>query len=345
MCISMECDKYTPCKKCKANRNLDDEELCANCTRKAGGTVSMTDAEGQVIEVPERAIKNFLLKEELKQPAAATLNLPVIELEEAVVQIRKVSISMPGTAPAEFSESEKEYYNSQWKEYEGYYRDPTAKVILHNIVILEIELNFTVSFIIQSRGSDVTALEQQRSRLIKNLEQLRNQLPEKEALDMSDDEKSIAMIYERYCEVNKLRRVGKVSRVISPEAIALAPALTFPVKPQELLARLGYRQVDIIQACESILPTDLFSNPKQTLEFFGFFLEEKFALPLDTAVVQGDEEGGELPDMEEAVAAADEAIMLLRQEASDRAQPRAMAGPMPRDNPDEEKDFVIMTDD
>lgn len=343
LCISMGCEIYTPCKKCQNNRNLDDSGLCASCTRKADGVVILTDAEGQVLEIPESSVKNFLLNEELKKPAAAPLDLPKIDLEEVSVQVREIKISMPGTPPSGYSEEEKEYYIAQWSEYEGFYRDPTAKVILHNIIILEIELNFTVSFITQKRGSDVGALEKQRSRLIDNLKELRNQLPEKEANDMSDDEKSIAMIYDRYCEEKKLITVGKVSRMISPEALALAPALTFPLNPQELLVRLGYRQIDAIQACEAILPMDLPSNPKKMLEFFGFFLEEKFAMPFEGSSSIEDEDM-ELPDLEEATAVADEAIAMLRKEAADKAMPGPMAGPLPRDA-ENEKDFIVMTDD
>lgn len=340
MCDDIRCDKYTPCTRCGNNKVLGEDGMCTSCTRTKGGTIQITDAEGSIVEIPEQVVKNFRLKDDLDKPALAPQISQTVQLEEAIIKARKISVSMPGTPPSEYSDQEKDYYLSQWGEYEGYYRDPTAKVILHNIIILEIELNFVVSFIIQSRGSDVTALEQQRTRLIKNLEGLRNQLPDKEALDMSDDEKSLAMILERYCEVNKLRAVGKVSRVISPAALALAPALTFPINPAEILARLGYKQVDIIQACESIMPTDLLSDPKKTLEWFGFFLEEKYAMPF-TEVVNIDDEV-EIPDIEEATVAADEAIRQLRKEGVSGVGP--MAGKMPK-GADSDKDFVLMTDD
>ena len=200
-----------------------------------------------------------------------------------------------------------------------------------------------MNFITEKRGSDVSLLEKQRTRLIDNLKELRNQLPEKEANDMSDDEKSLAMIYERYCEEKKLMAVGKVSRMITPEALALAPVLTFPLNPQELLVRLGYRQVDAIQACESILQVDLPSSTKKMLEFFGFFLEEKFAMPFNESQ-STIEEDPELPDLEEATAAADEAIAMLRKENADRAMPGPMAGKMPS-NDESGNDFIIMTDD
>lgn len=339
----MGCDIYTPCKKCSNNRNLDSDGLCSSCTRRADGVVTLTDAEGQILEIPESSVKNFLLNEELKKPAVSSLDLPQINLEEATIQPRKIKISMPGTPPSGYSDDEREYYLAQWSEYQGFYRDPTARVIVHNIIILEIELNFTVNFITEKRGSDVSILEKQRTRLIDNLKELRNQLPEKEANDMSDDEKSLAMIYDRYCEEKKLMAVGKVSRMVTPEALALAPVLTFPLNPQELLVRLGYRQIDAIQACESIVQADLPSNPKKMLEFFGFFLEEKFAMPFNESQ-SALEEDQELPDLEEATAAADEAIAMMRKENAEKAMPGPMAGRMPT-NDEDDRDFVVMTDD
>lgn len=339
MCEDIGCDKFTPCSRCGNNKVLGDDGMCSTCTRSKGGTIQITDAAGQVVEIPEQAVKNFRLKEDQLKSPLSPATTQAVQLEEATVNIREITVSMPGTPPAEYNDSEKDYYKTQWTEYEGYYRDPTAKVLLHNIIILEIELNFVVGFIIKSRGSDVSALEQQRTRLIKNLEGLRNQLPDKEALDMSDDEKSIAAIMERYIEVNKLRQVGKVSRIISPEALALAPALKFPIDPAEILHRLGFRQVDIIQACDAIVPADLYDGPKKLLEFLGFFLEEKYAMPF-TNIANIDDDT-EIPDVEEATAAADEAIVQLRKEG----MPGPKAGPQPRSIDEDDKDFVIESDD
>jgi len=266
MCVSLRCPEFTPCKKCGNNKRLDANKLCNDCVKAAGKRpVLATDpTSGQVVEVQA-------------SHAAA-----VAEGNGADIPTRRLAITPPGTPPGEYTDPEKEYYLGQWNEYINFYRDPTAKALIHNIIILEIELNFLTSWMISRRGTSPSKdLETQRNRVIHNLGELRNQLPQKEANEESDDERFFSMIYEKYCQEKKLRQKGKVSRLLSMEAIALAPNLHFPVDPQKLLTNLGYNLVDAIEACDHIVLDDLPENPTKMLEFLGFFLNERYAMPLD----------------------------------------------------------------
>lgn len=276
MCISLRCEYYTPCTKCHCNRTLNDKKICNVCAKDQRTTIA-TNPEGKLIEVP------------------VSHQVQMQSSDEGDIPHREVSITQPGTPPSEYSEGEKEYYLAQWNEYRNFYRDPTAKALCHNIIIMEIELNYLVNYMINHRGQASKDHESQRNRIIKNLTELRNQLPQREATEQSDDERFISMVYDRYIEEKKKRSLGKVSRVLSPEALALAPALDFPVNPQQLLTDLGYRTVDAIQACQHITLEELPSNPAQTLEFFGYFLDEKYAMPYETKL---EDEEPRLPDLE-----------------------------------------------
>lgn len=266
MCASLRCEYYTPCKKCGDNKTLNDKGLCNVCVKGHDQKpVIARMASGDLVQVA-------------KGQAEALQSSP----DASDVPHRTLSVTIPGTTPAECSESEKEYYNVQWKDYTSYYRDPTAKAIVHNIILLEIELNWLVSHITNQRGAvPLKEFEAQRTRTIHNLTELHGMLPKREATDESDDERFFSMVYERYIQEKKLRYVGKVARIISPEALALAPHLDFPVDPQRLLSNLGYRTLDIVEACDHIVLEDLPEQPTQMLEWMGFFLNEQYALPMN----------------------------------------------------------------
>lgn len=266
MCVSLRCPEFTPCKTCGNNKPLNVNKQCNDCTRASSKkpTLATDPHSGTVVEV---------------QASHAAV---VASGNGVDIPTRTIAITTPGTPPGEYTDPEKEYYLGQWNEYISFYRDPTAKALIHNIIILEIELNFLTSWMISRRGSDpLKEFEAQRNRVIHNLGELRNQLPQKEASDESDDERFFSMIYERYVEEKKLRQKGNVARLLSTEAIALAPTLHFPVDPQKLLTNLGYNLVDAIQACDHIVLDDLPQDPTRMLEFLGFWLNEKYAMPLD----------------------------------------------------------------
>jgi len=266
-CIDLACPYYTPCTRCKVNMTLDSQGLCSRCV-KQGRLAQVATAGGEVVEV--------------QHTLAGRLEQEDLDVEE--VERRTLTLTQPGEPPQEYTQGEKEFYQSMWKKYIEYYRDPTAMSLCHNIVILEIELNYQTSHMVSNRSRVTKEQVQSRSRLLRNLKELRDQLPKKEALEQSDDEKFISMIYERYTEEKRKTAVGKITRVLSPEALALAPSLQFPINPVDILKSLGYRMIDAVEAVNHITVDELPTDPKLLLEFFGFFLDEKYAMPLDIKV-------------------------------------------------------------
>jgi hypothetical protein len=285
MCQQLECEHYTPCKKCGANRPLTGTHLCASCSAADGSAVVRGDANEPDKVVPARRGRPITLKAEAEE-------------NDGSVQELGIEITLPGTPPSNYSDAEKAYYDSHWDQYKGYYRDPTAYAVLHNLIILEIELNWATGYLIQHRAQPDANIEKQRNTIIANMEMLRKQLPAREAQDLSDDEKSLAMIYDRYIEEKKKSCVSGVSRILSPEAVALAPAMHFPVNAEKLLQRLGCKMVDVNSAVEKIIADHhIPSSPESLLEFLGFFLKEKYALPFDENAIidmEDEETEGEL---------------------------------------------------
>lgn len=268
MCESMECEHYTPCKKCGNNRHLQ-EGLCADCKRgghkKPDPEVRRKDGEVEIYDASEEMDADFPLESEVDQNRD---KLPM-------------SITLPGDPPPEYGDQEREYYEKQWEQYSGYYRDPTAYAICHNIILIEVELHWINTWLLRKRetvSDSVKAMEKKRDGMIANLEKLRKQLPEKDSADLSDAERSISMIYETYVKEQGLRKQGNVSRILSKEAVALAPQLHFPLDPEELLRRLNYRTVDITEAVDMFCDSDeIPPDPKELLEFMGYYLDEKLA--------------------------------------------------------------------
>ncbi len=274
-CVKWSCKDYTPCKGCAENRPLDQTGRCANC----GGEGVRPRAEGPppVKQLPQET------SHPVRQP------LPV-QAEE---------FTFPGHAPSRYTADERQYYDSNWVNYSGYYRDPTAAALLHNIILLEVEINHTIAAIAQHRTESKKDLEGKHDRLTKTMKILRDQLPKKESMELNEDEKSLGMIHERYLEQIGHVRVGGISRVLTQDAIALAPHLHFPINVTELLQRLGYRLVDIVTALEKhFTPEDVPKNIDDMLEFLGFYLKAKYAMPdgdspddvFESDLLAGDEE-------------------------------------------------------
>ena len=82
----------------------------------------------------------------------------------------------------------------------------------------------------------------------------------------------MAMVYQAYCEEKELMSKGGVSRVLSQEAIALAPVLPFDVDINELLTSLGYKLAKHVDCAKALK----FNNASEALEFFEFDLDEDF---------------------------------------------------------------------
>lgn len=261
MCLKLNCEYYTPCKLCGNNKPLDIHGKCRECdgSKKKLEQIVVRDPSGNAVLVDDTPPTNTLLPK--------------------IAEVTKISITMPGTPPPEYTKEERDMYNLQWAQYNGFYRDPTAYTICHNIILLEIELNWHMSFMRQNREVVSRNMDSKQRRLIENLKILRDQLPNKEAQDLSDDEKSLGMILERYAQEIKARRVGGISRLLSQDAIALAPALHFRINPIDLMKRCGYAMADISDVIGKVQDMqDIPSDPKDLLEFLGFYLTEKYAV-------------------------------------------------------------------
>lgn len=277
MCLQIACGHYTPCVLCKQNKALNPEKLCIVCgrdrTRKA--------------EIYGRDT----IKEQIQ------VNIPSDnETQETIpTGLRQYAIAIPGQPPSTFTEEERSYYIYRWADYEGYYRDPASYVICHNMIIEEMNLSWIQSEIFARKGEALADFEKRKTIAIENLTKLKNQLPEKESQELSDDEKSLGMIHEMYLTENKLRSHGKYRRMLSPEAIALCPQLPFPIDPVKLLSNLGYQTEEAEAVAARFLEYKKDGqeiNPQDILEFFGFKLKERYAIDgkYDVPVEYTDEE-------------------------------------------------------
>lgn len=266
VCSAIECEDFQPCPQCGLNRTLHDTvnrgRLCKVCVgiTKAQVPKAIKELEGVI----------FSGEEDQKASDAST-----------GINIRGIGkITTPGTPPPDLDDQEKEYYMNRWREYEGYYRNPSAYYNVHQLILLEIHSSYLNNKLISSRGELQSELSRELQVTVNLRKVVSDQLPEKEAEDVMDDEKSLAVIYEKYKEEKKLRSVGPVSRVFRRDTLALAPHLYFEINPKELLERCGFKVVDI----EKILPriqeftAEQKKTPEQILEFFGFNLTEEFAM-------------------------------------------------------------------
>lgn len=262
LCIRLSCEHYTPCAKCGKNAPLYKDKKCSACSK---------EKEASKVAPPEP----------YTEVSAANLPDVASRFNGNAIE-REISFTVPGQCPPEYNDEERAYYENQWEEYQGYFRDPSAYPIVHSIILMEIELSHINTRIINSGSEDaIVNLEKRRLKLVETMDRLRRSLPERESLELSDDEKAIAAIYERYAEERLRRRIGGVSRVLTPEAIALAPRLPYKLNLSSILLKLGYRAIDIEAALQLVIPPDqLPKDPVLLLEALGIFLREK-VVPLE----------------------------------------------------------------
>lgn len=276
-CVSLECEEYTPCIKCGRNKSLDENELCQFCLSKKKEPIITRNEKGNAVVVDREEKKknkekvysvNKSSEEESKKD----------DDEETGVREVDIAITPPGTPPANYSDTEKKYYLTQWEQYEGYYTDPTVYAICHQIIIIEIELNWLTSFMINTRGEYTEVLEKRQTALITNMERLRKQLPEKEALELSDDEKSLAHIYKEYTKEKEKKTKLGTRMPLSAEALALNPILTFPLDLPEIFKRMGYKTEDIKDITDRLINNgSVPENPIDFAEMVGFSPREEYA--------------------------------------------------------------------
>lgn len=260
-CIAIQCVDYELCAGCNQNRTLHGERrLCKVCL-------------GASVEI----VRDSTKKEQKKRK-----NENRMTFVSTGNQDREIVITPPGVPPKELNDNEVEYYNVRWEQYKGYYRNPQAYFICHMIILEEINLTYLNSKLLSVRGEAANEYSKERQQSIKVLETLSEQLPDKEAEDVQDDEKALCSIYETYCEEKKKRAPGGVGRILSQAAVALAPNLDFKLNPRELLRRCGFREEDIDIAVSKIAEVpDESRTPEDILKFFGFELNEEYAMPFE----------------------------------------------------------------
>jgi len=262
-CKSLSCEHYTPCKKCGRNLSLF-EGKCKICL-KSGYVSDLADGESR----PEINSVNSVVNDALRSDKQRRDDDRSIEKR---AKVRQVKITPPGVSPEEYDESEKKYYKDQWTQYAEYYRDPTIYPLIHNLIILEIELNYITFMMLRTRGEYHDKLIKYRTDIIRNMTSIRDQLPSEESFELSEDEKALSLIYEQYKEEVKKRSKGKIKRLFDLPTIALAPNLYFKKDLHILLTRLGYKEIDVNSAVSKM--KDLPEDPFDLAVFLGFPINE-----------------------------------------------------------------------
>jgi len=267
LCEALECIYYTPCSKCGLNVNKVDPSL-GHCGDKNCEYLKSINDDSDII-------------------SELITDLDIEDEDDAgdISDTRGMPISLPGTPPDDLTNEEKIYFQRRWDEYEGYYRNPVAYVICHNMILEEIRLAYVTTSILRSRGERLSDLENQKTAIYTNLKKLKDQLPEKESEKLSDDEKSIGVLYEKYCEERDFIRTGKATRVLTQDAIALAPELVIKIDPYELLINCGFSIEDSKKAAEKVISNeDVKLSGLDLLTFLGYKLKEEYAMPTDSTL-------------------------------------------------------------
>ncbi len=285
MCLSLECEFYIPCKRCGVNMNLNQDGICKVCEKNKDKNKPTSD------EISERLsdeISSILEQEEDEHKDYSEEHLDGIMDKMALSSRKKktrntvsgkkartVKVTMPGTAPPEYSKEEMDYYLKQWNEYSGFYSDPTVFPIVHNLIILEIELNYVTQQILDVKGEYKRDVLTRRTQLIKDIGELRKHLPVEEASRMSEEETALSMIYDKYLNESRRRNSGDVKRIFDTPTIALAPVLHFKPDLSDLIARCGYQVEDAISLITRL--KDLPEDPMELAKMFNFPVDEEFA--------------------------------------------------------------------
>lgn len=267
MCAALKCPDFKPCPDCGKNKSLYPETgKCYPCSG-----ISKADASNlQYHDIINR--KN----------AVVSGTAPV-----AGRQINN-RITPPGTPPPGLSEDHVAYYKSRWEDYKGYYRDPSAYFVCHLIILEEINISSLTESLLGTQNERRDTIARALHTSITTMKTLKDQLPDREAEEEMDENKTIAAMYEEYVKNKKSRTINGVSRILSPEAIALAPELTFKIDPRQLLERCGFKEMDIEEAMSLLekTPEDIQDSPVRVLEFFGFRLKDEYAMEFDSPLIE-----------------------------------------------------------
>lgn len=290
-CQLIQCSLYTPCPKCGNNRTIDKGEvMCPFCiqemknkpkplkgdpTKFSEKKMEVSNASGEIILVDDIAPSDHRVVRVAGDRG---------QIEEKLVTRVAPKISAPGTPPENYDAETKAYYLTQWENYQGFYRDPTCWATVHQIIIMEIELNWWTNYGIQVRGESSELAAKQRSQIIDNLSDLKKMLPSREASKASEAEEALSSIHASYREeVDRRTFVGgkgkKYRMMISPQAMALAPVLPFAINLPDLLRRAGYS----VEDSESVLTEmqdfkNLPTDPRRLAKMFHFPIDDEYSL-------------------------------------------------------------------
>ncbi len=274
LCIDMKCPDFTPCKECGSNTILNPNSmLCEGCAFEK----QKKDNKAQDKLTPPR---------KPEPPPVETFTLEP-DIAEDLPALRDITdIGIPGNAPKAYGERERDYYDQTWLKYQGYYRDPSVYAVVHQLIIVEVELNVLTNHLITSRLKDSKEHQRRHSELVKILGELRAMLPEKQADEETEQDKVFSRVYEKYLLEKSGISSGKLVRVFTQEALALAPILHFKIDVKMIMTNLGFTQVAIDEALTKFYdPNQIPSTAERFMEFLGFYLKEKYALPFDEDAV------------------------------------------------------------
>lgn len=281
LCQQLECEYYTPCSRCGLNVNKVDFSLGHCGDNKCEYMKIVREDRDKGSDSDKDSDDNIGIDDDT---ISELLDIDGDYVDnDNIFDSREFGISLPGDPPEGLTQDEKVYFAQRWTEYEGYYRDPVAYVICHHMILEEINLSYVSSMILKTRGERASEFESRKSTIYTNLKKLKEQLPEKDSQKLSDDEKSLSFIYEKYCKENDLNRQGKHVRVLTQDAIALAPELIIKIDPYDLLINCGYSIDDAKSAADSVVKSsDVKMSGVDLLTFLGYKLKEEFAMPTDS---------------------------------------------------------------
>lgn len=305
MCVELQCDKFTPCKKCGKNLTVNRDSLCRACVtgEKLGENVKIINDDGTVDIVPNFLVDELVSgKEEQEEDAGSKDKELVIpdylkgEIDKIISSERdneedikkeqnkskmkkRLVASIPGKPPEFYNESSKKFYQNQWELYKDYWgSDPTTYVSIHSLILIEHDLIILGHQIAIASESQKPALEKHRQVLLGNVSKILKEMPESSIRRETEETKTLASIYNSYVNELNLKSIGDLRRIFTPEAIVLSAILPYKIDLNTLLDQLNIKHVNINDTEKSNIK-DIACNVKgknlaDIVSFIGFPINE-----------------------------------------------------------------------
>lgn len=276
-CIDLQCEHYTPCKKCKNNLTLKKNGICRSCLtgESIESEVPVRDEYGNIDIVKSYEADDIVEGEEIEDydmDETIKKELERIELEKKYKdkKTRKVYASHPGTPPSNFSDQSKAYYKKKWNDYIDHWgNDPTCHTSIHLLILMEHDLIILTQKILLASQEEKVILEKHRKVLLSNKSSIMKDMPEAEARKDRKEQASLAAIYETYCKEVGATKIGDLRRMFSPEAVVLAPILPYKVNLNELLRMLNLSTQEQIELERIVCNVGEMSSV-EIINFIGF---------------------------------------------------------------------------